>query len=186
MSSKVYSAARAFFPLDGMSKEQAWKVITGMFNKDARNARMYFPGYPPLQCIERQRQYDISVRDRFRYETVQGTKYYIQVVECTPYKSFTYDEAWMPKSGIYMDEAYKDDNRDRMEFILRSHPEATLVEIRLRVKEAISWDDKINRDPVGRAARRLQYILTEGHWNKDEITRGEITIKRDDSYRIDF
>jgi hypothetical protein len=200
MSSKVNSAGRAFFPLHGKSKEQAWKELTSMFNEHLPMVHTsYILQHFPLECVKRHKPDDISVGDIFKYMRSRGSKMYVQIVECTPYESFAYDEQGMPTSGEHIDVAYKSDSRDRMEFFLRSHPEATLVEIRRREKGLnrgkstglfnsglFSTYLLTEEDLARHAARTLQHILTGDYWKIDEIMRGELTIKRDDSYKIDF
>ena len=200
MSSNVDSAGRAFFPLHGKSKEQAWKELTSMFNEHLPiKHTSYILQHFPLECVRRQKPDDISVGDIFKYLMSKGSKMYVQIVECTPYESFAYDEQGMPTSGKYIDMAYKTDSRTRMEFFLKYHPEATLVEIRRREKGLdrgkstglfnsglFSTYLHTEEDIAHRAAEILQHILTGDTWKRDEIVRDELTIKRDDSYKIDF
>jgi len=193
MRTKVYSAATAFYPFHGKSKEQAWKDLTNMFYLDAKKEKSFIMMGYPLECVSRRRHDEISTGDTFKYSTNLTDNMYIKIVECTPYESFAYDEKWMPLDGKGMADAYKDDHRVRMEFFLHSHPEATRVEIRRRIKghRIRHWLDVpdaifFNERPVQRAAYHLSIILTGSASKEDEITAGDIYIKRDDSYRIDF
>jgi hypothetical protein len=200
MSSKVDSAGRAFFPFHGMSKGLAWKELTHMFNPHipTKYHKSYILKGRDLECIRRLQPDDISIGDIFK--CVTAPEKYVEIVACTPYESFAYDEKWMPMSGGNIDAAYDNDSRSRMEFFLKSHPEAaTLVEIRRRDKGLNRFKSTglfnsglfgsylfTKEDIAHRAAEILQHILTGIIWKRDEIVRGELTIKRDDSYRIDF
>jgi hypothetical protein len=186
MSSKVYSAARAFFPLHGKLKEQAWKELTNMFYDDAEKEKSFVVLGFPLKCVNRRRPDEISVGDTFKHSSAMTDERYIIIVECTPYESFAYDEKYMPTSGEDIEEAYKYDSRRRMEFFLRSHPEATLVEIRRRHKGHRSLFDKLTERRTQDAASMLRGVITGRYGRINEMTLGELTIKRDDSYRIDF
>lgn len=194
MSSKVYTAARAFFPLHGTSKEETWKELTAMFGPNASGKKTYIVNGYPLECVKRRNPDDISLGDIFKFTMRLGSEIYVQIVECTPYESFAYDEKYMPKSGKNIDTAYEHDSRTRMEFFLRAHPEATLVEIRRRSKgRPFTWREKLfEGNQADSAAKLLQSIVTNTaylngvQWKDGEITRGEITVKQDDSYRIDF
>jgi hypothetical protein len=192
MRSKVYSAAKAFYPLHGKSKEQAWKELTNMFYPNAKKENSFIVLRHPLECVNRRRYDEISIGDIFKYSTNLSKDIYVEIVECTPYESFAYDEKWMPSSGKEVEDAYKVDSRKRMEFFLRSHPESTLVEIRRRIKGRPYSDilDVLNaaffEKPAQRAAYQLSIILTGSDSKEDEMTVGETYIKRDDSYRIDF
>lgn len=191
MSIKVYSAARAFFPLHGKSKEEAWKELTGMFDPKAEDAKSYIPLGRPLNCVIRHRSDHISLRDIFKYGTSSGRAHYVEIVECTPYKSFAYDDEWKPMNGEEMEEADEYRSKTRMEFFLKTHPEATLVEIRRRVKGRTQFfrdfiESFSSCSPAQTAAYDLSFMLTGTYRQEAEIKIGELYIKRDDSYRIDF
>ena len=184
MRTSVYSAARAFFPLRGRSAEQAWEELTGMFKPDNPNGKSYIVNGYPLTCLRRARAEIISVGDWFKYGILSET--YVHVVESTPHLHFAYDEVILPMSGKDIDMAHEQDNRTRMEFFLRGHPEATLVEIRRRSKCNMSFIERMLGVHASQDARLVEHVLLGRISNRDDIVEGHITIKRDDSYRIDF
>lgn len=179
MSLDVISAARAVFPFNGKSKEESWKELTAMFADNAGNVKSYILLSHPLESVARRNSTDISLGDKFRYIAGKGSEVPVKIVDCTPFDSFAFDEG----------------SSTRMEFFLRDNADGTIVEIRRRLRGwPATWREKLfgNDNRPNLAAKQLQRIVTNtpmhsgSEWKEGETRRGDTTVERVDSYKIDF
>lgn len=188
MSPVVYSAAKALVPFNGKSREEVWKELTAMFNPNDKNPKSYIVNNYALDCVKRRKPDDISLGDLFKYETYLGNDYYIHIVECDTYKSFAFED----KSSPYSEEG--NDHKSRMDFLLQSHSNGTLVEIRRRDKgDAPTWRELLFAklgigDDSGDNATHLLTSITNSPPGRNGSTpwiEGTI-VERDDSNRRNF
>jgi hypothetical protein len=198
------SAAEAFFPIQGKSKEEAWKEeLTAMFNPNIANPRSFL--CPDSKCSRLESAdgsygADIFEGKRFTYKR-EIYDWGLRIVESTPYSSFAYVEGRMPADGRF--ESFNPSIK--MEFILKNYSGGTSIEIRRATKRFDASDvgkgsffdsivdlgdalfsSKIRTNPAQAAAEDLQFILTGKCIKGNEIKHGDIIIKRVSSYGIDF
>lgn len=99
---------------------------------------------------------------------------------------FAYDDEWRPTAGNDVEVEEQHDTRTRVEFFLREHPEATLVEITLRRKGHRSLSERLFDNPEEAAVENLKSIVLGAGSIGNDVRTGEMMIKRDDSYRKEF
>ena len=91
MPVKVYSAAKATFPLKGQAREQAWKTLTEMFRDP--HASSYQRGHWPIDPVIVDDD-GPNVGAVFFCFSGMGSNRFVEIKEWKPLESFSYESAY--------------------------------------------------------------------------------------------